>query len=143
MKIVLTSGYFDPIHAGHIECLELAKKLGDKLVVIMNNDEQAILKKGKPFMPFDERVKIVRALRCVDETFASVDRDRSVCKSIRELGKRYKGNKIIFAKGGDRSAGEIPEAKICQEDGIDIVDGLGKKIQSSSELIKNSAKKDL
>ena len=61
-KIIITSGYFDPIHAGHIECLELAKKLGDRLIVILNNDKQAVLKKGKAFMPQDERRKILEAV---------------------------------------------------------------------------------
>ena len=69
MKIVINSGYFDPIHIGHIECMELSKKLGDKLVIILNNDHQCILKKGKPFMPQDERKKIVEALKPVDKVF--------------------------------------------------------------------------
>jgi D-beta-D-heptose 7-phosphate kinase/D-beta-D-heptose 1-phosphate adenosyltransferase len=130
--IVAASGYFDPAHIGHIEYLELAKKLGDKLIVIVNNDEQAILKKGKSFMPLAERMKIVQALRCVDEVFASIDKDKTVCKSIEAI----KPN--IFAKGGDRTADEIPEAAICKKHNIKIVDGLGAKIQSSSDLIEKA-----
>ncbi len=130
--IVAASGYFDPLHFGHIEYLELAKKLGDKLVVIVNNDEQATLKKGKSFMPLVERMKIVTALRCVDEVVVSIDKDRSVCKTLEMI----KPN--IFAKGGDRTADEIPEAAICNKYNIKIIDGLGAKIQSSSELVKKA-----
>ena len=79
MKIVVTSGYFDPLHIGHIECLELARQLGDKLIVIINNDLQAKLKKGKSFMNEKDRMKIISALRCVDEVFLSIDKDKTQC----------------------------------------------------------------
>ena len=138
MKIVITSGYFDPIHDGHIECLFLSKELGDKLVVILNNDAQAVLKKGKPFMNQDVRRKIVLALKPVDEVFMSIDTDYGVCNSIRAVYAQYKeGNEIIFAKGGDRWSGEIPEKKVCEELGIKIIDGLGKKINSSNNYYTN------
>lgn len=126
--IVVTSGYFNPIHKGHIECLELAKKLGDKLIVIVNNDKQVMLKTGSIFMNEQDRMAIVRALRCVDEVFLSVDEDRTVCESLRAL------KPDIFAKGGDRNAGEIPESAICKELGIKIIDGLGAKVENSSRL---------
>ena len=129
-KIILFGGTFDPIHVGHIECLKLAKELGDKLIVIVNNDNQTILKKGFAFMPHKERAKIVAELRCVDEVFLSIDKDRTVCKSLAHL------KPDIFAKGGDRTSDEIPEAKTCKECNIKIIDGLGDKIQSSSDLIK-------
>lgn len=132
MKIVAISGYFDPIHRGHIEYLKLAKKLGDKLIVILNNDKQITLKKGKPFMPLEDRKAILEAIKFVDEIFISIDEDKSVCESLRVV------KPDIFAKGGDRFIEEIPEAKICRELGIKMIDRLGKKIQSSSELIKNS-----
>ena len=130
--VVAASGYFDPLHVGHVEYLEFAKKLGDILVVILNNDEQAKLKKGESFMPFEERAKILNALECVDEVFFSIDKDESVCESLKKV------NPDIFAKGGDRFVNEIPESPICRELGIDIIDGLGEKIQSSSDLIKKS-----
>jgi cytidyltransferase-like protein len=130
--VVVTSGYFDPLHVGHIECLELAKELGDKLVVIVNNDRQSIIKKGREFMPFKERVKIIKSLRVVDEVFESIDEDSSVCKSLAFLHPQ------IFAKGGDRNIGNIPEKEVCDKYNIKIVDGLGAKIQASSELIKKS-----
>ena len=125
---VAVSGYFDPLHIGHIEYFEEAKKLGDILIVILNNDYQARLKNS--FMPQEERAKIIKSLRMVDKVFISVDEDKSVCKSL-ELIKPD-----IFAKGGDRYSYEIPETEICRKLGIKIVDGLGKKIQSSSGLLK-------
>ncbi len=130
--IVVTSGYFDPLHVGHIECLELAKELGDKLVVIVNNDWQAALKKGKSFMKEEDRLKIVSSLKCVDEVYLSIDKDRSVCESLRDISPD------VFAKGGDRTSDEIPEAVVCREKNIKIVDGLGDKIRSSSLIVKES-----
>jgi cytidyltransferase-like protein len=137
MIIVATSGGYDPIHLGHIQCMELAKQLagdGGKLVVIVNTDEFLIRKKGYAFMPLKERIGIVQALRCVDEVVTCIDKDQSVSETLRML----KPN--IFAKGGDRHAGEIPESTVCKECGIEIIDGLGDKIQSSSWLVNNLKK---
>ena len=92
-KRVAVSGYFDPIHVGHLEYLKLTKELGDKLVVIVNNNHQCILKKGKPFMDEADRVEIVKALGIVDEVFLSIDQDKSVCASL----ERVKPN--IFVNG--------------------------------------------
>ena len=128
MKTVVTSGYFDPLHVGHLECLELAKKLGDKLIVIINSDFQAKLKKGKSFMNEQDRMKIVAALKCVDEVFLSIDKDKTQCESLKYL------KPDIFAKGGDRTNNEIPESKTCKNLNIKIIDGLGQKIRSSSKL---------
>ena len=128
MITVATSGYFDPLHVGHIEYLELAKKLGDKLIVIINNDEQAKLKKGKSFMNEKDRMKIILSLTCVDEVFLSIDKDQTQCNSLKLL----KPN--IFANGGDRNNNEIPELSICKKLNIKIVDGLGEKIRSSSDF---------
>lgn len=129
MKIVCVSGYFDPIHVGHIEYMERAKALGDQLYVIVNNDDQAALKKGKSFMPASERLKVVRSLKCVDAAMIAVDKDRTVCETLRFL------RPDIFANGGDQSNQSIPESPVCEELGIELVDGLGDKIQSSSWLI--------
>ena len=126
--IVATSGYFDPLHVGHLECLEMAKELGDRLIVIVNSDLQAKLKKGESFMKEEDRMRIVSALKCVDEVFLSIDKDKSQCESLRYI------NPDIFAKGGDRTSGEIPESRVCNELGIKIIDGLGEKIRSSSDL---------
>lgn len=132
MKIVCVSGYFDPIHVGHIEYMERAKQLGDQLYVIVNNDDQARLKKGKPFMPASERLKVVRSLACVDAAVIAMDQDRTVCETLRYL------RPDVFANGGDQTNASIPEAPICEELGIELVDGLGEKIQSSSWLLAKS-----
>ena len=126
--VVAVSGYFDPIHVGHLEYLQLASKLGDKLIVIVNNNHQAKLKKGEFFMHEKDRIQIVAALRCVDEVFLSIDTDSSVCKSLEAV----KPN--IFANGGDRSLDEIPETAVMKKYDIKLLDGLGDKIRSSSDL---------
>ena len=134
MVTVAVSGYFDPLHVGHLEYIKLAKELGDKLIVIVNNDKQAVIKKGKSFMEESERVKIIESIKWVDKVILSIDEDSTVCKTL-ELIKPD-----IFANGGDRHNSEIPEARICRENNIKLVEGLGEKIQSSSSLIKNSEK---
>lgn len=133
-KVVVTSGYFDPLHYGHIELIQLAKRLGDYLIVVLNNDDQTIQKKGFTFMPHEEKSKILSELRSVDEVFISIDVDQTQCKTLELIQPN------IFAKGGDRYSYEIPESKICERFNIEIIDGLGKKIQSSSTLIANANK---
>ena len=128
MKKIAISGYFDPIHVGHIEYINNAKKLGDWLVVIVNNNNQCALKKGKYFMDEKDRVLIVKNIKAVDEVFLSIDEDKTVCKSLKAV------NPDVFANGGDRKNYEIPESKICKENNIQIIDGLGDKIRSSSDL---------
>ena len=128
MKRVAVRGYFDPIHIGHLEYLKLAKELGDKLVVIVNNNHQCVLKKGKPFMDEFDRVEIVRCLEMVDEVFLSIDKDKTVCASLQKI------KPDIFANGGDRSTSEIPESIVCKKYNIEMIDGLGDKIRSSSDL---------
>ncbi len=133
--VVAISGYFNPIHVGHLELLEAAKKLGDYLVVIVNNDEQVELKGSIPFMTLEDRVEIVKAIKGVDEVFISIDQDKSVCKSLQAI------KPDIFAQGGDRNEGNVPEAEICRKLNIKMIDGCGKKIRSSSILLKDAAKK--
>jgi len=128
MKTIAISGYFDPLHVGHLEYIELAADLGDHLTVIVNNDYQCELKKGKSFMPENDRVRIIQALSVVDTAFLSIDNDLSVCESLSIIRPN------IFANGGDRKLGEIPETKVMKEYDILMVDGLGNKIRSSSEL---------
>ena len=137
-KIVIVSGYFDPLHIGHLEYFDLAKELGDKLVVIVNNDIQCKLKKGESFMNEKDRMEIIFALGIVDEVLLSSDTDGSVCDSIEkvvefhtEVGIDYE---FIFCNGGDRHIGEIPETETCEKLGIPTADGLGYKIRSSSEF---------
>ena len=128
MKKVAISGYFDPIHVGHLEYIELSKKLGDYLIVIVNNNYQCKLKKGKPFMDEKDRIIIVEALEYVDEVFLSIDKDKTVCKSLEKL------KPDVFTNGGDRHNKEIQEALVCRKYGIELLDGMGKKIRSSSDL---------
>jgi D-beta-D-heptose 7-phosphate kinase/D-beta-D-heptose 1-phosphate adenosyltransferase len=133
-KIVAVSGYFNPLHVGHLEMINRARRLGDRLVAIVNSDYQVKLKGSVPFMSQADRLKIVAALRDVDEVFLSIDRDRSVCRSLAKI------RPDIFANGGDRhSIGDIPEFPVCQKFGISMVDGLGKKIRASSLLIARAA----
>mmetsp|Transcript_18836 Transcript_18836/g.47655 ORF Transcript_18836/g.47655 Transcript_18836/m.47655 type:complete len:148 (-) Transcript_18836:98-541(-) len=136
-KIVVCSGYFDPMHFGHIEYLEKSKDLGDKLIVIVNSDKQAAMKKGQSFMPANERVRLVRALECVDAALIAVDDDRTVCKTLSLL------HPDIFTNGGDQTNNSIPEAKVCNELGITLIDGLGGKVQSSSWLLARSRGEDV
>jgi|TARA_B100001093_G_scaffold421521_1_gene413819 cytidyltransferase-like protein len=132
---IAVSGYFDPIHIGHLEYLKMAKALGDFLVVIVNNNQQCVLKKGKFFMDEKDRLEIVKAIKYVDEVFLSVDDDRTVCKSLELIRPN------IFANGGDRSTDEVPETSICKKYKIEMVDGLGEKIRSSSSLTGIKEKK--
>ena len=134
MKIVCVSGYFDPFHVGHLEYLERSKSIGDYLFVIVNSDYQAKLKKNKSFMNQYERLKIIRSLKCVDAAIISVDKDRTVRETLRII------KPDLFTNGGDQNNNTIPEIEVCQELDIDLVDGLGEKIQSSSWLIKSSKK---
>ena len=137
-KVVITSGYFNPLHIGHINLFREAKKLGDILVVIVNNDEQVKLKGSVPFMSESERMEIIKAIRYVDEVFLSIDKDKSVTESLKAVAQKYVGNELFFAKGGDRNADNIPESEkqICQKYNIKIVNNVGgEKVQSSSWLL--------
>jgi cytidyltransferase-like protein len=137
-KAVIVSGYFNPLHKGHIEYFNHAKAAGDELIVIVNSDYQRALKGSKEFQLEDERMFIVSNIKSVDRVFLSIDKDRTVCESIRkvhlELSDRYH---LAFANGGDQNNQSIPEAPICLELGIELLDGLGEKIQSSSWLLKS------
>jgi len=134
MKIVITSGGFDPLHVGHIECFKKASSLGDYLIVIVNRDSFLMQKKGFVFMPENERLELVKSIRYVGHAELAVDDDLTVCRTLQMLAEKYLGYEVIFAKGGDRFADNIPEKDICDKYNIKIVDGLGEKIQSSSWL---------
>ncbi len=146
-KVVAVSGGFDPIHIGHIRLFQEAKKLGDELVVILNNDNWLKHKKGKEFMSQEERKEIIEALECVDKVIitdhpSNFDftnpRDKSVCETLRATRPH------IFANGGDRFADDIPEFQLCNELGIEMVFnvGFGGKVRSSSDLLKEYSKKN-
>ena len=133
---IIVSGYFNPIHKGHLEYFNAAKALADALIVIVNNDHQRALKGSKAFQDEEERMIIVSNIKAVDHAFLSIDQDRTVCASIAKIHSEF-GSKycLRFANGGDQNNQSIPEAPICEELGIDLVDGLGEKIQSSSWLL--------
>lgn len=142
-KIVITSGFFNPVHIGHLNLIREAKKLGDFLVVIVNNDEQVMLKGSKPFMKEQERIEIIKHLKHVDTVFLSIDRDITVAKSLKSLAQQHKGNELFFAKGGDRNINNIPEKEknICEKFNIKVVNNIGGgKVQSSSWLLGNVIK---
>ena len=133
-KTAIVSGYFDPLHVGHIEYFKMAKDLADELVVIVNNRKQCLLKKSDEFMDEKDRLEIVYHLDMVDEAILSIDEDKSVSETIRMI-KRFKPmDELIFCNGGDRDASNSPEVKVCSELGIEFIQGLGKKIRSSSEM---------
>ena len=142
-RVVVVSGYFNPIHSGHIDYLESAKEIGDYLIVIVNNDKQVELKGSVPFMNQEERVKIVSSLRCVNKAVVSIDDDPTVCQSIRKEYYSLQDDPFFigmaFANGGDRKEGGVPEDVLEEELGINMVYNVGgKKTQSSSTLIQKS-----
>lgn len=136
-KAVIVSGYFNPIHKGHLEYFNNAKALADELFVIVNNDFQRELKGSKEFQKEDERMIIVSNIKSVNKAILSIDKDRTVCKSLQMIVDRYGDEfNLAFANGGDQNNNTIPERAICKEVGIALIDGLGDKIQSSSWLLK-------
>ena len=140
-KAVVVSGYFNPLHLGHLELFEKAKEAGDMLIVIVNSDLQRKIKGSKEFQSEEERLAIVRALRDVDMAYLSIDQDGTQIKTLEMLFTRYAlegGLKLAFANGGDQNNDTIPERSICEGLGIELIDGLGDKIQSSSWLLANS-----
>lgn len=135
-KVIIVSGYFNPIHKGHLEYFKNAKKFGDKLFVIVNNDMQRELKQSKEFQNEEERLFIVDNIKDVDQSILSIDSDRTVIKTIKKNHEMYNNEfDLFFANGGDQNNDSIPEKDICEFLGIGLIDGLGNKIQSSSWLL--------
>ena len=138
-KAIIVSGYFNPIHKGHIEYFKNAKKLSEELFVIVNSDFQRELKGSKAFQDEEERMFIVNSIKGVDKAILSIDKDRTVCKTIQKIANEFSEEyELSFANGGDQNNDTIPEKPICKELGVSLIDGLGDKIQSSSWLLKNS-----
>ena len=136
-KAVIVSGYFNPLHKGHLELFEKAKELGDLLIVIVNNDKQRELKGSKFFQDEDERIRIIRALHMVDMAWISVDEDSTQNETLKLMVNKFYGSmKLAFANGGDQNNDTIPERSICEQFNIELIDGLGDKIQSSSWLLE-------
>ena len=136
-KAIIVSGYFNPIHKGHLEYFNNAKAIADQLFVIVNNDHQRELKGSREFQDENERMIIVSNIKAVDKAILSIDTDRTVCATIKMIAEQFGGEfELGFANGGDQNNDSIPEAPICQGLGIELIDGLGDKIQSSSWLLK-------
>jgi cytidyltransferase-like protein len=135
-KAIIVSGYFNPLHKGHLELFEKAKELGDALIVIVNNDKQREMKGSQFFMDEQERVQIIRALSIVDMSWISIDQDSTQNETLKLMVKKFNETyKLAFANGGDQNNDTIPEKEICRQFGIELIDGLGEKIQSSSWLL--------
>ena len=137
-KAIIVSGYFNPIHKGHLDLFKKAKERGEKLWVIVNSDFQRELKGSKPFMDESERLTIIQSIKYVDYALISNDRDSTQCYTLEQFyemfGDRYN---LAFANGGDQNNDTIPEREVCERLGIELIDGLGGKIQSSSWLLNH------
>ena len=136
MKVVIVTGGFDPLHSGHIAYFKAARTLGDRLIVGLNSDEWLVRKKGRPFMPLQERLAIVGNLSIVDEVVVYNDDDGSSCDAIRVVKSRYPDSDIVFANGGDRTRDNIPEMVF---DDVEFVFGVGgeDKKNSSSWILED------
>ena len=135
-KAIIVSGYFNPIHKGHIEYFQNAKQIEEELFVIVNSDYQRSLKGSKEFQDEQERIFIVSNIKSVNKAILSIDQDRTVCRTIEKIADEYGQNYLLsFANGGDQNNDTIPEKPICEKLRITLVDGLGGKIQSSSWLL--------
>ena len=136
-KAIIVSGYFNPLHKGHLELFEKAKINGDELWVIVNSDYQRKLKGSKEFMEEDERLTIIKAIRLVNKALVSIDKDKTQRETLSYLAKKYISKyDLFFANGGDQNNKSIPELGVCKDIGIGLIEGLGNKIQSSSWLLK-------
>ena len=130
MKIVIESGYFNPLHGGHLDMIEAGKQMGDKLIVIVNNDKQQLIKKGKIILDENDRLRLVRALRDVDEALLSVDQDGTQIATLEMLAQQYPDDELIFANGGDRDGERsIPESETAHKYGIKLEFGVGTDVR--------------
>ena len=135
-KVVIVSGYFNPIHKGHLELFKKSQEHGDFLIVIVNSDKQRKLKGSLEFMDENERLMIVQAIKYVGHAFISIDQDRTQIESLKYLHKQFGSIwDLHFVNGGDQNNDTIPESVICNELGITLIDGVGDKVQSSSWLL--------
>lgn len=136
-KAIIVSGYFNPLHKGHLELFRKAKEQAEKLWVIVNSDLQRELKGSNEFMDESERLEIVQSIRYVDYALISQDKDKTQCQTLKQFAEMFgEVYDLSFANGGDQNNDTIPEADVCIANGIELIDGLGDKIQSSSWLLK-------
>ncbi|HRN90133.1 MAG TPA: adenylyltransferase/cytidyltransferase family protein [Candidatus Saccharibacteria bacterium] len=137
MKIVIVSGYFNPLHGGHLDMIEASRAMGDHLIVVVNNDVQQVQKKGKVILNQENRMRLISALRDVDEVILSVDQDPTQIETLRSIATKYPDEQLVFANGGDRdSIQAIPEGEVCNEYRIEMVFGVGgtEKADSSTRI---------
>jgi cytidyltransferase-like protein len=135
MKVVIVSGFFNPLHGGHLDMIEAARELGDRLIVIVNNDKQQILKKGKIILEESNRARLIRSLKPVDEVVFAIDNDPPVIKTLEKIAHEYENDELIFANGGDRDGHRnVPESDMCKKHGIEMVFGVG-----SHEIVKRDS----
>lgn len=140
MKVVIVSGYFNPLHGGHLDMIETAAKMGDRLIVVVNNDEQQLLKKGKIILDENNRLRLMRALKDVDEAVLSIDtKDMTQRLTLEMIAKQHPDDQLIFANGGDRnSTAAIPETKVCEKYGIEMRFDAGEGKPDSSTRINQA-----
>ena len=135
MKRVIVSGYFNPLHGGHLDMIESAGELGEHLIVIVNNDDQQILKKGKIILDQDNRARLMNALKHVHQVVISVDKDPPVIETLKLIREMYPDDEIVFANGGDRDGERVvPETEVCNELDIEMAFGVG-----SHEVVKRDS----
>lgn len=140
MKIAIVSGFFNPLHGGHLDMIEAARKLGDKLVVFVDNDKQQIIKKDKIILPEENRVRLIRALRDVDEAYISMGDEPGQVATLEMIMEKYPDVQFIFANGGDRKGeDDIIEAEFCRRHGITMVFGVGGNEKADSSTRINQA----
>jgi glycerol-3-phosphate cytidylyltransferase/D-beta-D-heptose 7-phosphate kinase/D-beta-D-heptose 1-phosphate adenosyltransferase len=139
MKVVIVSGYFNPLHGGHLDMIEAARVMGDKLVVVVNNDQQQLAKKGKIILDEKNRLRLIRALKNVDQVVLSIDKDLAIIKTLEMIAKQYPDDELVFANGGDRDSEKaIPEADVCRRYDIEMRFDAGAGKPDSSTRINQA-----
>ena len=145
MKRVIVSGFFNPLHGGHLDLIEAAAKKGDYLIVIVNNDIHQMTKKGKIILDENNRARLMSALRDVDEVIIGVDPEHPnwpSTKTIELIADKYPDDELIFCNGGDRpdpNALPGPEAEMCRQKGIRMEFGVGGDTKADSSTRINQA----
>ncbi len=140
MKRVIVSGYFNPLHGGHLDMIEGAREMGEWLIVIVNNDVQQVMKKGKIILSEQNRARLMRALRNVDEAFISIDQDQTVIQTLEHIAQKYPDDELIFANGGDRDSEKVvPETGVCEKYHIHMLFGVGGADKTDSSTRINQA----
>ena len=137
MKVVIVSGYFNPLHGGHLDMIEAAAKMGDRLIVVVNNDTQQVEKKGKVILLETSRARLLRALKVVDEVVISIDKDQTQIETLAFISSKYPDDELVFANGGDRDSEQaVPETEVCRQHDIEMIFGVGgnNKVDSSTRI---------